>query len=341
MEGDLLSWIDVLHDGPVPGGRRTSCGCCAPPSSQTRAGRRRMTRSPACAARDERLSRALVQGEPVVLWFEHDLFDQLQLLQVLDAIGEEGDECVELILVGSFPGRPALRGPGRAEPVRAAEPVAAAGAAAARTAGSARRAWALPGRRSRCPGRGGARAGGRPASPGGGAGAPPRGRARPDGLGRTERELLAAVGAGRRHGRGRRSPTPRARSGRRSWATRVGLRAAGRDGGAATGAGRGRGGPDRPGHPAPAHGRRARRPGREGLLEASRRRRAMARRRPARPRCIRERPERVTFVGTRCFSGSRPQCPPAAACAPRPPAISSTDAMARGARSCAGNKVSV
>ena len=46
-----------------------------------------------------------------VLWFEHDLFDQLQLVDAL-ALARENDASPELIVVGSFPGRPAFRGLG-------------------------------------------------------------------------------------------------------------------------------------------------------------------------------------------------------------------------------------
>jgi len=47
----------------------------------------------------------------VVLWFEHDLYDQLQLLDVL-ALAATAGGTPELIVVGSFPGRPAFRGLG-------------------------------------------------------------------------------------------------------------------------------------------------------------------------------------------------------------------------------------
>src|SRR6185312_13291768 len=53
-------------------------------------------------ARDERLAAALRRDEVVVLWFEHDLYDQLQLLQVLDAV--DGSEEVEAILPDRFLG---------------------------------------------------------------------------------------------------------------------------------------------------------------------------------------------------------------------------------------------
>jgi hypothetical protein len=47
----------------------------------------------------------------VVLWFEHDLYDQLQLADVLALAAGAGGRP-ELIVVGSFPGRPAFRGLG-------------------------------------------------------------------------------------------------------------------------------------------------------------------------------------------------------------------------------------
>jgi hypothetical protein len=50
-----------------------------------------------------------------VLWFEHDLYDQLQLLDVLAlARGLEGS--LESIVVGAFPGKPSFRGLGELTP---------------------------------------------------------------------------------------------------------------------------------------------------------------------------------------------------------------------------------
>jgi hypothetical protein len=45
------------------------------------------------------------------LWFEHDLYDQLQLLDVL-ALAPATAGAPELIVVGSFPGKPSFRGLG-------------------------------------------------------------------------------------------------------------------------------------------------------------------------------------------------------------------------------------
>jgi hypothetical protein len=47
----------------------------------------------------------------VVLWFEHDLYDQLQLLDVL-ALAHTEEATPELIVVGSFPGKPSFAGLG-------------------------------------------------------------------------------------------------------------------------------------------------------------------------------------------------------------------------------------
>lgn len=84
IPGDKLSWDDVLHDGPVPEGLELT------ELSATRArfiadcgwGAQDDVRA-AFRARDARLAAAAAEDE-VVLWFEHDLYDQLQLLQLLD-----------------------------------------------------------------------------------------------------------------------------------------------------------------------------------------------------------------------------------------------------------------
>jgi hypothetical protein len=47
----------------------------------------------------------------VVLWFEHDLYDQLQLLDVL-ALADDAGVSPELVVVDSFPGRVSFHGLG-------------------------------------------------------------------------------------------------------------------------------------------------------------------------------------------------------------------------------------
>jgi hypothetical protein len=83
VHGDLICWRDVLHEGPIPEGLSLE------ELSEVRA---RFIASQGWGAlgdvrwqfvqRDARVRAA--RGEDVVLWFEHDLYDQLQLIQVLD-----------------------------------------------------------------------------------------------------------------------------------------------------------------------------------------------------------------------------------------------------------------
>lgn len=88
LRGDILPWRDVLHEGPVPEGL---------PNRELRAVRARFLADRGLGdyeqvlseftARDAMLSEFL-EYEEVVLWFEHDLYDQLQLLQLLAFFAE-------------------------------------------------------------------------------------------------------------------------------------------------------------------------------------------------------------------------------------------------------------
>lgn len=87
VDGDVLPWRDFLHDGPVP------AGCDDETLAAARADfigglglgdRTAVFRS--FAARDETLGRAAARGESLVMWFEDDLYDVLQLIQVLERL---------------------------------------------------------------------------------------------------------------------------------------------------------------------------------------------------------------------------------------------------------------
>src|SRR3954452_19976813 len=115
LAGDLLPWRDVLHEGPVPD----------LPSDELRRVRADYLATVAAAgpteiegdmlAREERLAAAIDACEPVVLWFEHDLYDQLQLIQILAGLPDFPTR-VELICIGAFPGRPGFKGRAELEP---------------------------------------------------------------------------------------------------------------------------------------------------------------------------------------------------------------------------------
>jgi hypothetical protein len=111
LGGAVLPWQDVLHEGPVPAlsrqemlraraGFLAACGW----------GGRQALLS-ALERRDLLLLDALRDGLQVVLWFEHDLYDQLQLLDAL-ALAHAVQTAPELIVIGSFDGKPAFAGLG-------------------------------------------------------------------------------------------------------------------------------------------------------------------------------------------------------------------------------------
>jgi hypothetical protein len=56
--------------------------------------------------------------DELVLWFEHDVFDQLNLIQVLDWVRSDVPEHkpVSLVSIDTFPGHPAFKGLGELSP---------------------------------------------------------------------------------------------------------------------------------------------------------------------------------------------------------------------------------
>ena len=111
LGGAVLPWQDTLHEGPIP----------ALPREELLRKRARFLadcgwgRQPALLSslerRDQQLLDALRDDAHVVLWFEHDLYDQLQLLDVL-TLAHTAEAAPELIVIGSFPGKPSFSGLG-------------------------------------------------------------------------------------------------------------------------------------------------------------------------------------------------------------------------------------
>lgn len=86
--GTHLAWRDTLYEGPVPGGLKLR------ELSEVRTQYLRLSRAgnPIRIGRDFQQRDALIERaagfDEIVLWFEHDLFDQLQLLQILEVFRE-------------------------------------------------------------------------------------------------------------------------------------------------------------------------------------------------------------------------------------------------------------
>lgn len=99
IAGVFLPWEDVLHDGPVPDNRSFE------ELSKIRAEFiiKRNWGTPEnirkiFIERDNKL-RSLGKYEKVILWFEHDLYDQLQILQILDWFNSNQTNGIKLSII--------------------------------------------------------------------------------------------------------------------------------------------------------------------------------------------------------------------------------------------------
>ena len=100
LGGAVMSWQDVLHEGPRAG-RRTPEAAAQRAAFLSECGwgsRREILSS--LERRDGQFVDALGAGAQVVLWFEHDLYDQLQLIDAL-ALAHANGATPELIVVDS------------------------------------------------------------------------------------------------------------------------------------------------------------------------------------------------------------------------------------------------
>jgi hypothetical protein len=131
----MVVWRDVLHEGPVP----------AVDDDELREIRARFL--DADAATFEERDAALAGGRDgeYVLWFEADLYDQLQLAQILDRLArlEVAPERITLICIGEHIGFARFGGLGELDgPQLAALPARFAVPLSAEALELARRAWA-------------------------------------------------------------------------------------------------------------------------------------------------------------------------------------------------------
>jgi hypothetical protein len=95
---EVLPWRDVLHEGPVPLTGSLADLTDIRANYLARDSRDIDETRMILQARDRGLARS-ASFDRTVLWFEHDLYDQLQLLQVLDWFSAHGDNETSLRLV--------------------------------------------------------------------------------------------------------------------------------------------------------------------------------------------------------------------------------------------------
>ncbi len=116
LPGRTTIWADPLHDGPVPGNvsddelLRVRAAFLAGTPDQVDQ-----------VAADLAQWRAAIDDhdtyDELVLWFEHDLFDQLNLIQLLSHLGMRNRRSrVTMVQIDSYPGHPDFKGIGELTP---------------------------------------------------------------------------------------------------------------------------------------------------------------------------------------------------------------------------------
>ena len=114
VPGDVLPWRDPMHHGPFPAKLNLSelsllrARYLVGPDANPKAAERDFQ------LRDKHL-KASSSYDSVILWFEHDLLDQLQILQILDWFSGSSleDTTLDIICIDRFPGKPDFRGIGQ------------------------------------------------------------------------------------------------------------------------------------------------------------------------------------------------------------------------------------
>jgi hypothetical protein len=122
LSGGRSIWADPLYEGPVPGD--------VDDTELIRVRARHLAGRSETSFLDtvrvlQRWRDAIASVESydeLVLWYEHDLFDQLNLIQLLSWIKRQLSSAtvVSLVSVGSFPGLPLFKGLGELTPAQIA-----------------------------------------------------------------------------------------------------------------------------------------------------------------------------------------------------------------------------
>ena len=99
----VLITCDVLHDGPAPAVDGDAWHEVRA-RWLTDASEARFAETRASLAAFDRTITHPGRHDEIVLWFEHDLFDQLLLIRTLDLLGAAQVRNVSLICIGEFPG---------------------------------------------------------------------------------------------------------------------------------------------------------------------------------------------------------------------------------------------
>ena len=99
LAGDIVFWSDALHEGPVAAsGNIEEVTAARVPFLAALSGQTEAEVRAELGSRDQALREHTWHSE-VVFWFEHDLYDQLQLIQALDFFSREKLDGKKLWLI--------------------------------------------------------------------------------------------------------------------------------------------------------------------------------------------------------------------------------------------------
>lgn len=99
--GTHLAWRDALHEGPVPAGLPLEVLSRIRADYLASRGYGNAIKLHHLFEKRDALIRRANTFEEIVLWFEHDLYDQLHVLQILAALQEEGFGAAAVQLIQS------------------------------------------------------------------------------------------------------------------------------------------------------------------------------------------------------------------------------------------------
>lgn len=99
LSGEFLPWRDVLHDGPVPAGLSLEALSKIRSSFITECGWGDADATLSDFIERDNTIKSFQDYSKVTLWFEHDLYDQLQLIQILDWFNQQVKHDIPLTLI--------------------------------------------------------------------------------------------------------------------------------------------------------------------------------------------------------------------------------------------------
>ena len=143
VRGAFAPYADILHEGPVPRGSGTDASRATRARFIADSGYGTYAEALRTYERWDTQLASFAHYDEVVLWFEHDLFDQLLLIRHLDWFSRRdlGSTTVSLICIGEFPGYESFHGLGELEADQLASLLGTRQRVTGDQLASGRRAW--------------------------------------------------------------------------------------------------------------------------------------------------------------------------------------------------------